>query len=208
MKFSKYFKLYALSSAVFVAGVVSPVCSYAAQMVKKIEISGVQRIEESTIASYMDLKVGDPVDNVATDRALKSLFATGLFADVKVEQVNGVVSVKVVENPVVNIITFEGNDAIEDDELLSEVQLRQRQVFTRSKVQSDVSRLYQLYRRQGRFSVSIQPQIIQLDQNRVNLVFEIHEGEVTDIKSVKFIGNSNYSDGKLRSVISTKESAW
>ena len=208
MKLSKYSKLYALRSAVFVVGIIAPANVYAAQIVNKIEISGVQRIEESTIASYMDLKVGDSVDNIATDRALKSLFSTGLFADVKVEQLNGVVSVKVVENPVVNIIRFEGNDEIDNDELLSEVQLRQRQVFTRSKVQSDVRRLYQLYRRQGRFSVSIQPQIIQLDQNRVNLVFEIHEGEVTDIKSVKFIGNSNYSDGKLRSIISTKESAW
>lgn len=208
MKFLIHSKLYALRSAVVIVGLMLPASAYAAQMVKKIEISGVQRIEESTIASYMDLKVGDPVDSISTDRALKSLFSTGLFADVKIQQSNGIVSVHVVENPVINVIRFEGNDAIGDGELLAEVQLRQRQVFTRSKVQSDVSRLYQVYRRQGRFSVSIQPQIIQLDQNRVNLVFEIHEGGVTDIKSIKFIGNRNYSDGKLRSVISTKESAW
>ncbi len=208
MKFSIHPKLCALRSAVIMAGLIMPANVYAAQMVKKIEISGVQRIEESTIASYMDLKVGDPVDNTATDRALKSLFSTGLFADVKVQQSNGIVSVQVVENPVINVIRFEGNDAINDSELLAEVQLRQRQVFTRSKVQSDVSRLYQVYRRQGRFSVLIQPQIIQLDQNRVNLVFEIHEGGVTDVKSIKFIGNKNYSDGKLRSIVSTKESAW
>lgn len=155
MKFSIHPRLCALRSAVLMAGLIMPANVYAAQMVKKIEISGVQRIEESTIASYMDLKVGDPVDNTATDRALKSLFSTGLFADVKVQQSNGIVSVQVVENPVINVIRFEGNDAINDSELLAEVQLRQRQVFTRSKVQSDVSRLYQVYRRQGRFSVLI-----------------------------------------------------
>ncbi len=208
MKFQIHPRLCILRSAVIMAGLIMPANVYAAQMVKKIEISGVQRIEESTIASYMDLKVGDPVDNTATDRALKSLFSTGLFADVKVQQSNGIVSVQVIENPVINVIRFEGNDAINDSELLAEVQLRQRQVFTRSKVQSDVSRLYQVYRRQGRFSVLIQPQIIQLDQNRVNLVFEIHEGGVTDVKSIKFIGNKNYSDGKLRSIVSSKESAW
>ncbi len=182
--------------------------AYASQKVKKIEISGAQRIEESTIASYMDLKIGDNIDSEATDKALKSLFSTGLFADVKVSEANGLVSVGVVENPVINIISFEGNDKIKDDELLSEVQLRQRQVFTRAKVRSDVSRLYQIYRRQGRFSVQIEPKIIRLDQNRVNLVFEIHEGDITKVKTIRFVGNENYSDRKLRSVISTKESSW
>ncbi|MGH1455413.1 MAG: outer membrane protein assembly factor BamA [Alphaproteobacteria bacterium] len=180
----------------------------AAARVQKIEISGAQRIEESTIASYMDLKVGDTVDNISTDRVLKNLFATGLFADVKVINNNGVVQIDVVENPIINQIVFEGNDEIDDAELLAEVQMRQRQVFTRTQVQSDVSRLYQVYRRQGRFSVDIQPKIIRLDQNRVNLVFEIQEGDITKIQSIRFVGNAEYSDSKLRSVISTKETAW
>ncbi len=179
-----------------------------AEQVKKIEIIGAQRIEESTIASYMDLKKGDNLDSAATDRTLKSLFATGLFADVKVSSNNGTVSIDVVENPIISQIVFEGNEEIEDAELLGEIQLRQRQVFTRTKVQSDVNRLYQIYRRQGRFSVSIQPKIIRLDQNRVNLVFEIQEGDITKIESIRFVGNKNYSDSKLRGTISTKESAW
>lgn len=181
--------------------------AYAAT-VNKIEIKGAQRIEESTIASYMDLKVGDNLNEAATDKTLKSLFATGLFADVRVTRNGNTVSVEVVENPVINQIVFEGNDEIEDTELLGEIQLRTRQVFTRTKVQSDVNRLYQLYRRQGRFSVSIQPKIIRLDQNRVNLVFEIQEGDITKVESIRFVGNKNYSDSKLRSVISTKETAW
>lgn len=181
---------------------------WSAERVERIEISGAQRIEESTIASYMDLKVGDIADEAARDRALKSLFATGLFADVKVKQTGSVVKINVIENPVINEIAFEGNEEIESQELLSEIQLRPRQVFTRTKVQSDVTRINQIYRRQGRFSVSVQPKIIRLDQNRVNLVFEIQEGDITKVKSIRFVGNKAYDDDKLRSVISTKESAW
>ncbi len=182
--------------------------AWSANRVERIEISGAQRVEESTIASYMDLKVGDMADDAATDRALKSLFATGLFADVKVKQVGSVVKINVVENPVINEIAFEGNEEIENQELLSEIQLRPRQVFTRTKVQSDVKRINQIYRRQGRFSVSVQPKIIRLDQNRVNLVFEILEGDITKVKSIRFVGNKAYDDDKLRSIISTKENAW
>ncbi len=201
-------KSYLFCTACLISFSGAPQDSFAAQRVNKIEIYGAQRVEESTIASYMDLKTGDNVDSATTDRVLKNLFATGLFADVKVVNKNGVVQIEVIENPVVNRIAFEGNEEIDDDELLAEIQLRQRQVFTRTKVQSDVSRLYQIYRRQGRFSVDIQPKIIRLDQNRVDLVFEIQEGDVTDIESIRFVGNSAYSDSKLRSVISTKETAW
>ncbi len=182
--------------------------AWSSQTVKSVEISGTQRIENDTVSSYMNLKVGDNVDSNKIDEALKNLFSTGLFADVKVENIDGVVKVSVVENPVINKIAFEGNKRIKDDELSSEIQLKERQVFTRAKIQSDIGRLNQLYRRQGRFSVSIQPKIIRLDQNRVNLVFEIQEGEVTKIRSIRFVGNSVYSDDKLRSIISTKESAW
>ncbi len=200
---SKAILLFLFSGLIFISGPAS-----AAQRVDHIEITGSQRVEESTIASYMDLKVGDPVDDAAADRALKSLFATGLFADVKVKYSGGTVKINVVENPVINEIAFEGNDQIKDDELLSEIQMRPRQVFTRTKVQTDVTRINQIYRRQGRFSVSVQPKIIRLDQNRVDLVFEIQEGDVTKVKSIRFVGNTAYDDDKLRSVISTKENAW
>lgn len=180
-----------------------------AETVSRIEVSGSERIEEATVVSYMDLKPGDPLDEIAVDRALKSLFSTGLFADVNVVNAGGgVVKVSVSENPIVNQISFEGNDKIEDDELLGEIQLRPRHVFTRTKVQSDLSRLNQVYRRQGRFSVNIEPKVIRLDQNRVDLVFEIDEGDVTEVKTIRFVGNKRFDDDKLRSVISTKQSAW
>ena len=180
-----------------------------ADNVRQIAVSGSERIEEATVVSYMDLKIGDPLDDAAVDRALKSLFGTGLFADVQVESAGGgVVQVSVVENPIINQIGFEGNDKIDDEELLSEIQMRPRQVFTRTKVQSDLARLNQVYRRQGRFSVDIEPKVIRLEQNRVDLVFEINEGDVTEVKTIRFVGNKKYDDDKLRSVISTKETAW
>ena len=177
-------------------------------VLERIEIQGAQRIERSTILSYIDLQPGDSVDRAALDSALKRLFATGLFADVALRQNAGVLTVDVLENPIINEIAFEGNEQIEDDELQGEIQMRQRQVFTRTKVQSDVTRLYQVYRRNGRFSVNIEPKVIKLDQNRVNLVFEITEGNVTKVESIRFVGNKKFDDGRLRSEIATKEDVW
>lgn len=176
--------------------------------INQIEIEGAQRVDPSTVLSYLDLRVGDTLDRASLDRALKSLFATGLFADVTLNQSGQTLIVAVVENPLINQIAFEGNSQIEDEELLAEIQLRPRQVFTRTKVQSDVSRLYQIYRRNGRFSANIEPKVIRLDQNRVNLVFEVQEGPVTKVKSIRFVGNVKYDDDTLRSEISTKETEW
>ena len=182
--------------------------SFAQVIVRQIEVKGAERVDPSTVLSYLDLEIGDELNRQSLDRALKSLFATGLFADVSLDQSGNTIIVNVVENPVINQIAFEGNERIENEELQAEVQLRPRQVFTRKKVQNDVNRLYQVYRRNGRFSVNIEPKIIKLDQNRVNLVFEITEGSITKIKSIRFVGNKRYDDDKLRSEISTKETAW
>jgi outer membrane protein insertion porin family len=176
--------------------------------IHEIRITGTQRIEPATVMNYLDTKAGDRMTQDTLDRALKSLFATGLFSDVVLRQQGNTLEVHVTENPVINQIAFEGNDKIDDKQLESEIQLKPRQVFTRAKVQADVNRLYQLYQRQGRFSVKIDPKIINLDQNRVNLVFEINEGSVTKVESIRFVGNTHYSDDKLRSVLSTKERRW
>lgn len=151
---------------------------------------------------------GDAITQDVLDNALKSLFATGLFADVQVNEQNGVVTVQVVENPVINQVAFEGNDDLTDEQLQAEIQARPRQVFTRTSVQSDVARLYDIYQKNGRFSASVEPKIIKLDQNRVNLVFEIGEGPVTEINSIRFVGNERFDDDQLRSVITSKESHW
>ncbi len=204
MNYTTWLKLCAVLFLAFVVAI-QPA---SAQTVSDVRVEGTQRVEPATVLSYMSVKPGDQLDQDALDRSLKSLFATGLFADVNLRAEGSVVIVNVVENPVINEIAFEGNDRIKDDELLAEIQMRPRQVFTRTKVQADLDRVYQVYRRNGRFSVTVEPKIIRLDQNRVNLVFEITEGDVTKVKSIRFVGNEHYDDDRLRSEISTKESAW
>src|SRR6185369_5888868 len=142
--------------------------------IQQIVIEGNQRIEAETVRSYMQLNAGDPFDAKRIDRALKNMFATGLFADVNFRREGGALVVQVVENPIINKLAFEGNDRIDDKALLDEVSLKPRQVYTQTRVQSDVKTILDLYRRSGRFAATVEPKVIKLDQNRVNLVFEIN----------------------------------
>ncbi len=176
--------------------------------ISEIVVEGNQRIEAATIRSYMTIAAGDAFDAGNIDRSLKALFATGLFADVNIGQQGAALVVRVVENPVINRIAFEGNKRIDDETLNAEVQLRPRVVYTRSRVQSDVQRIVELYRRSGRFAATVEPKVIQLEQNRVDLVYEINEGKLTEIRKITFIGNRVFSDRQLRSTIATKESRW
>ncbi len=123
-------------------------------------------------------------------------------------RVGNTLVVKVVENPIINRIAFEGNKKLSDKDLNTEIQLRPRVVYTRTRVQSDVRRILELYRRHGRFGATVEPKVIQLSENRVDLVFEINEGEFTGIRSINFVGNHAFTEGKLRGVIATKESRW
>jgi outer membrane protein insertion porin family len=177
-------------------------------VVKEILVNGNQRIESDTVRSYMDMAVGDRVDSVAINDALKALYATGLFNDVNLRREGAALVVGVTENPIINRLAFEGNRRIDDETLETEVQLRPRIVYTRSRVQSDVQRIVQVYRRSGRFAATVEPKVIQLSQNRVDLVFEIFEGPLTEIRKIAFIGNKVFQDARLRSVILSKEARW
>jgi len=177
-------------------------------IVRGIIVEGTQRVEADTVRPYLLVQEGDPFDPGQIDRSLKSLFATGLFADVAIRRAGDNLVVTVVENPVINRIAFEGNQRIDDETLTSEVSLRPRVIYTRTKVQNDVKRILTLYRRSGRFAATVDPKVIQLEQNRIDLVFEISEGRRTDISRIRFIGNTAYSDSRLREVIRTTESAW
>lgn len=180
----------------------------AAETLREIRINGAQRVEPTTILTYLNIPTGQLLTEDVMNEGLKNLFATGLFADVKMKEQGGVLLVDVVENPIINEIAFEGNKKLNDDELMSEISLRPRQVYTKTRVQNDVSRVYQLYQRGGRFAVAVEPKIIELDQNRVNLVFEVTEGDVTAIKGIKFVGNKAFDDDQLRAELSTKEERW
>ncbi len=178
------------------------------QRITAVQISGNVRAEPETIRSYLQLKEGDVYDVAAADRSLKALFATGLFSDVSIDMQGTTLVVKIKENPILNRVVFEGNRKIEDDKLRDEVQSKPRQVFTRARVQADVERLLAIYRRSGRYNAVVVPKIIRLEQGRVDLIFEISEGDVTGIQRITFVGNEHFSDGTLRGKIRSVESAW
>ncbi|MGH7009086.1 MAG: outer membrane protein assembly factor BamA [Stellaceae bacterium] len=176
--------------------------------IEEIRIEGTQRVEPETVRSYMQIGPGDKFDSERLDQSLKSLYGTGLFSDVTLRREGNTLIVHVVENPVINRVAFEGNNKLSDDTLNNEVQLKARSVYTRQKVQADVGRILDLYRRNGRFAATVDPKIIKLDQNRVDLVFEINEGNFTGVKAINFVGNHIFDADKLRGVVSTKESRW
>ena len=176
--------------------------------VAKIEVQGNQRIEQATIENYLSLRVGDRITDEKIDESLKTLFATGLFEDVRVDRQGSTIVVAVVENPIINQVAFEGNDRITDEVLSPEVQLAPRTVFTRARVQAAVTRILDIYRASGRYGAAVDPKVIDLDQNRVDVVFEIKEGPLTKVGGISFIGNEHFSDSALRGAIQTKEKAW
>ncbi len=174
--------------------------------IAEIRVEGQQRVDPATVRSYLTVTVGDPFDPVALDESLKDLFATGLFEDVALQREGDTLVVRVEENPIINRIAFEGNLRIDDEQLEREIDLRPRVVYTPARVQAAVSRILEIYRRTGRYAATVEPQIIALDQNRVDLVFEIQEGPLTTVQSITFVGNEAFSDSRLRGEIETVES--
>ncbi|HYG88251.1 MAG TPA: outer membrane protein assembly factor BamA [Azospirillum sp.] len=188
------------------SGAVAPM--FTGGTIRDIRVEGTQRIEPSTVRSYLTVQPGDTFDPDRIDASLKALFATGLFADVQLKREGDALVVAVQENPIINRIAFEGNRRIETEQLEKEIQLRPRVVYTRTRVQNDVQRILDIYRRQGRFAATVEPKIIKLDQNRVDLVFEISEGVRTGVRAINFVGNEHFSAGTLRENIQTRETAW
>ncbi|MEW6644458.1 MAG: outer membrane protein assembly factor BamA [Pseudomonadota bacterium] len=177
-----------------------------AQSVSSIVVEGNRRVEADTIRSYFKPGPGGRLDSGRIDDALKALYETGLFQDVKINQAGGRIVVTVVENQVIGRVAFEGNKKVKDDQLSAEIQSKPRGTFSRPMVQSDAQRIAEIYRRSGRYDVRVVPQIIEQPNNRVDLVFEVTEGNKTGVKSINFVGNSAYSSYRLRDIIKTRES--
>src|SRR6202140_940022 len=171
-----------------------------------IVVQGNRRVEAETVRSYFRVVPGERLDAAKIDAALKALYASGLFEDVRIPQSGGRLIVTVVEAPVIDRLAFEGNSRIKDEQLQQEIQSKARGTLSRATVQADVQRIIEVYHRNGRFDVTVVPKIIQRPNNRVDLVFEVKEGEKTGIRSIIFVGNHAYSDYRLRDVIKTSES--
>lgn len=174
-------------------------------VIRTVTVQGSQRLEPDTILSYIRLRPGQTYTQALGDQALKDLYATELFADVSIRNNGGDVVVQVKENPVINRIILEGNKRLKEDKILPEIKLAARQIFTRSKVRADVARIIELYKRQGRFAATVEPKMVMLDQNRVDIVFEISEGPKSKVRQINIIGNEKFSDGKLRGEMVTKQ---
>lgn len=176
-----------------------------AAIVSSINVEGNERVDASTVTAYFPVMVGDNVDDVILNEAVKRLFDTGLFRDVRITQTNGQVRIIIAENPVVSRIYFEGNDALKTEELEAELTLKERTVFTPSRAEADARRILNLYQRSGRYAAKVEPKIIERDQNRVDVVFEVFEGEKTYIENIGFVGNEAFDDGDLRGQILSEE---
>lgn len=179
-----------------------------AETVNTIAIEGNERIEPSAVKTYLGINEGDDVGRYDLDAALKKLYDTGFFNDVGLDMDAGTLTVHVSENPSINNVIFEGNEQIDKEDLEKEITLKSRSIYTRPKVQSDLKRLLDVYRRAGRYSAEITPQIIPLDQNRVNLVYNIVEGPKALIQKITFIGNESYSAAQLQGIISSSRERW
>jgi outer membrane protein insertion porin family len=179
--------------------------AHAQGVIQNIRVEGSKRVEPETVRSYLTFSTGDVYDPAQIDESLKALFATGLFQDVRIRREGANIVIIIVENPIVSRVAFEGNREIDDETLTSEVQLKPRAVYTRARVQADVQRILNLYRRQGLYAAQVDPKIINLDNNRIDVVFEISEGQATKVRAINFIGNGAFSDSQLRYVISTTQ---
>ena len=187
---------------------VAPAPVAAQPTIKTITVVGAQRLEPSTILSYIRLRAGQDYSQAIADQALKDLYATELFADVTIREQAGNVVIEVTENPIINRIILEGNKRIKDDKILPEIKLAPRQIYTRSKVRADVARIIELYKRQGRFAATVEPKSVALDQNRVDIVFEIKEGPKSKVRQINILGNEQFSDGELRGEMLTKQTGF
>jgi outer membrane protein insertion porin family len=174
----------------------------------RIDVEGNRRVEADTIRSYFRVGGSERLDSAKIDAALKALYGTGLFQDVRITPGNGRILVSVVENPVINRVAFEGNKKVKDEQLAAEVQSKARGTFSRALVQNDVQRIVEIYQHNGRYDVRVEPKVIDLPNGRVDLVFEVNEGAKTGVESIVFVGNKAYSDYRLRDVIKTGVTNW
>ena len=186
--------------------VATPAAPAGQRVIRTLRVEGTQRIEPETALSYTKLRQGQAYSNETLDQAIKDLLGSELFADVQIAGVeSGDIVIRVRENPIINRVILEGNKRLKEDKITKEIKLKPRQVFTRSAVRQDVARIVELYRRQGRFAATVEPKMVNLDQNRVDVVFEISEGPKSKVRQINILGNEVFSDDRLRGEMATKQ---
>ncbi|ORE95298.1 Outer membrane protein assembly complex, YaeT protein [Stappia sp. 22II-S9-Z10] len=196
----------AVLSLVLTAGLVTAAAPAFAAVVSSIVVNGNSRVSDETVRAYVTVRPGQAFGPAQVDESIDALFATGLFANVAITQSGSSLVVTVTENGTINRVSFEGNRGLNDERLDAIVQSRSRSTFSRSQVQSDVQTILEAYRRRGNYRASVEPQIIDRGEGRVDLIFMIDEGAKANVGRITFVGNRSFSDARLRDVIRTKES--
>ncbi len=183
---------------------ITPLYATEFSAIKDIKVNGLQRVSYETVLSYGDLSVESVYSENLSNNAIKKLYDTQLFSDISINFLNNILTIQVKENPTINLVLFEGNKSKKDEDLVAEIKLRERSVFSRSRVKDDVKRLLELYQRSGRLSAKIDPSVELLDNNRINLIFKIDEAKVSNVSKITIIGNKEFSDREIRKVMTTK----
>ena len=183
---------------------ITPLYATEVSTIQSIKVEGLQRISYETVLSYGDLSIEKVYSEDLSNNAIKRLYDTQLFSDISIKFSDKTLTIKVKENPTINLVLFEGNKSKKDEDLMSEIKLTERSVFSRSRVKEDVKRLLELYQRSGRLSAKVDPSVELLDNNRINLIFKIDEAKVSNVSKITIIGNSEFSDRELRKVMTTK----
>ena len=174
------------------------------EIIKKIDVEGLQRISYETALSYAEVEIDIPYSKKISNEIIKKLYDTQLFSDVSVTYLNQVITIKLKENPTINLVLFEGNKSKKDEDLIEEIKLTERSIFSRSRVKEDVKRLLELYQRSGRLSASIDPSVELLENNRVNIIYSINESDILRVSKVTIIGNSAFTDKEIKKIMTTK----
>ncbi|MBL6841022.1 MAG: outer membrane protein assembly factor BamA [Pelagibacterales bacterium] len=172
--------------------------------IKEIKIDGLQRINYDTVLSYGEVNIEVDYTESLSNNIIKKLYDTQLFSDISVNYIDNILTINVKENPTINLVLFEGNKTKKDEDLIAEIKLKERSVFSRNRVKEDVKRILELYQRSGRLSAQVDPSVELLDNNRVNLIFKIDEAKVLSVSKITIIGNKVFTDKEIKKVMTTK----
>jgi outer membrane protein insertion porin family len=201
---------FALSASVVASGagvsVLASVSVAEAAVIRNVQVRGAERAGEEAVRSNLTIRPGVSFTNVDIDESVKRLYSTGYFSDVRISVSGSTLVVSVSENQLVNQVVFNGNRKIKDDKLQAAVQTQSLGPYSQELVDADIERIRQAYAAIGRSDIEVTTQVVPVGQGRVNLAFVINEGDRTKISSINFVGNQAYGDGRLQSVILTKES--
>ncbi|MBL9061487.1 outer membrane protein assembly factor BamA [Tabrizicola sp.] len=170
-----------------------------------VEIQGNDRVDAATILNYAGISRGQEVSAAQLNDAYQRILNSNLFETVELVPQGSTLVIKVVEYPIVNVISIEGNKRLKDEKLSALIKSQPRRIYSPSMAEADAAAIAEAYRTAGRLAASVTPKIIRRSGNRVDLVFEISEGKVVENERISFVGNKAFTDRRLRQVLETKQ---